>query len=211
MKSYAKLFTENRTAVLDLIASGVEAYYRQRTALEKTLPEPLDESEEEKDGGDFLHDFLHLNVQYLNQLARLGSSYSVVGARALERIYEWAQPPDAVDASDEGNRLSGSAGEELMFAFHVTNEGTSNAEARVACVGFPAERKGEDPLFHFEFMPSESFRIGAKKTQEVAVQYRVPSKLKANVEYRGKVVVEVDGQPDTEVELVVSRRPTRRK
>ena len=48
-------------------------------------------------GGDFLHDFFHLNVQYLNQLARLGSSYSIVGARALERIYEWAQPPDEVD------------------------------------------------------------------------------------------------------------------
>lgn len=123
MKSYAKLFDESREALLELVASGVEAYYRQRTALEKTLPEVPEEDEPGE--GDFLHDFINLNVQYLNQLARLGSSYSIVGARALERLYEWAQPPE------RDNRLQGKAGEHVRYPFTVENP--TRYDVNVSC------------------------------------------------------------------------------
>jgi hypothetical protein len=41
-----------------------------------------------RDGGDFLADVVRINVDYLGQLARLNSSYTVLAARFLDRLYE---------------------------------------------------------------------------------------------------------------------------
>jgi hypothetical protein len=47
-----------------------------------------------RDEGDFLADWLHLNLSHLSQVARLSAAYSGVAARALERFYSTVAPCD---------------------------------------------------------------------------------------------------------------------
>jgi hypothetical protein len=86
MKDYAELFEDTRETVLDALADAIENHYRHQKHVEELEPD----DEPPADGpvaGDFLYDFTRLNVQYFNQLARLGSSYSAIGSRVLEKLY----------------------------------------------------------------------------------------------------------------------------
>jgi len=195
MKSYPKLFDEGRDALLDLVASGVEAYYRQRTSLEKTLPEV--EPEEEAGEGDFLHDFVSLNVGYLNQLARIGSNYSILGARALERVYEWMQPP----ARD--NQLSGKAGKEVAFTAFVHNPSGKKLTPKCEFRLFSNGRRltlATAP----EFDAPRSIEPG--KSSELTLRFKIPRELKPRVDYQGVVIVTL-GREKTDHLVVIRREP----
>ena len=45
-----------------------------------------------RDEGDFLADWIHLNLSHMSQVARLSAAYSGVAARALERFYSHFDP-----------------------------------------------------------------------------------------------------------------------
>jgi hypothetical protein len=226
MRSYATLFGESREALLDLVASAVESYHRQRVAVEKSTPESFDE--DEADQGDFLHDFLHLNVDYLNRLARLGSNYSIVGARALERLYEWAQPP-AVE-----NHLSGVAGKVVSFSFNVRNRSNRSAKLACECSRFSDGRRGVDlqPKIRvfLRTLQREATKGGVgkrekeltfarKKRSDDEPEYAIPAgatcrvqvdltlarSLTLGVEYQGEVVAKLGAHTQSQHVIVVQR------
>jgi hypothetical protein len=87
-RSYGDLFEQSREAVLDAVAGAVEAHDRLRRFARETS----DEESEPGDESDFLYDLARLNVQYLNQLARIGSNYAILGSRILESVYEKVVP-----------------------------------------------------------------------------------------------------------------------
>jgi hypothetical protein len=87
-RSYGALFEESREAVLEFLAGAVEAHDRLRPFARETS----DNEREESDDSDFLYDLARLNVQYLNQLARVGSNYAILGSRILEGVYEKVMP-----------------------------------------------------------------------------------------------------------------------
>lgn len=193
MKSYAKLFDESREALLELVASGVEAYYRQRTALEKTLPDVLPEDEPSK--GDFLHDFVSLNVQYLNQLARLGSNYSILGARALERIYSWMQPPEPE------NHLVGKAGTPVAYTFTVHNRAAK--KQRLRCRTRPFSDGQATLRMKCTLIPN-LVEIKPGESKEVTVNVEISRRQKPGVDYHGSVIARL-GTRETEHVIVVRR------
>jgi hypothetical protein len=226
MRSYATLFGESREALLELVASAVESYHRQRGAVEKSVPESFEE--DEADQGDFLHDFLHLNVDYLNRLARLGSNYSIVGARALERLYEWAQPP-AVE-----NHLSGATGKVVSFSFNVRNRTNRPAKLVCECSRFSDGRRGVDlkpqiRVFQrtMQRQPPKGgvgkreqeltgtrkkrsddepeYTIPAGATCRVQVDLTIARSLALGVEYQGEIAAKLGAHAHSEHVIVVQR------
>lgn len=107
--SYAELFGRSREELLDALADGIERLHREKTKLEKKVradskrakkTDAETKAAERVEQGDFLYDFVRMNVDYLNQMARLGSSYSVVAGRVLEKLYDRFAPRDASTVDD---------------------------------------------------------------------------------------------------------------
>jgi hypothetical protein len=84
-KTLYSLTDQTRTSLVHLVADAIGELHRGKST---SAPPVAVFHEEESERGDFLYDFTRLNLQYLNQLASLGSSYSAVGARLLEGIHE---------------------------------------------------------------------------------------------------------------------------
>jgi hypothetical protein len=101
--SYAELFGRSREELLDALADGIERVHLEKKKLEKQVkagskrPKKADSETEGAEHGDFLYDFVRMNVDYLNQMARLGSSYSVVAGRVLEKLYDRFAPREDLD------------------------------------------------------------------------------------------------------------------
>lgn len=92
-------FEDARDTALDALADAVQHLHRQQERTEKTTGDEDEDEPRSGDEGDFAQDFLDLNVQYLNQLARLGSSYSVVASRTLEKLYDHFAPKEPTEST----------------------------------------------------------------------------------------------------------------
>jgi hypothetical protein len=106
--SYAELFGRSREELLDALADGIERVHLEKQKLEKQVKagskrtkrtDSETEAAQGEEQGDFLYDFVRMNIDYLNQMARLGSSYSVVAGRALEKLYDRFAPREDLDGS----------------------------------------------------------------------------------------------------------------
>ncbi|MDQ2642688.1 MAG: hypothetical protein M3020_02650 [Myxococcota bacterium] len=82
---------DSRDSLLEILADTIQNFEQGRpkgnTRRRSSPPERGEEA-------DFLQDLIQLNVQYLNQVARLGSNYSIVACRALERVYDYFGPSE---------------------------------------------------------------------------------------------------------------------
>lgn len=94
-------FDEVREATLDLAASLAESYAKRqhgpcggcrRAGCTACFP-----AQSCRDQGDFLGDLVKLNLSYVSQLARMGSTYSYLATRALDRFYSYYAPPEACE------------------------------------------------------------------------------------------------------------------
>jgi hypothetical protein len=90
-KSWYGLMDAYREATLEFAASWAEGYATffnrcgcGRKGCASCGKEPRRHA---RDGGDFLADVVRIHVDYLGQLARLNSSYTVLAARFLDRLY----------------------------------------------------------------------------------------------------------------------------
>lgn len=117
-----------REAILELGASCAESYSKwsrggcgcRRAGCSRCFPAASCRSE-----GDFLSDVVRLNLSYVSQLARLGSAYSSLATRALDRLYSCYEPAP-FDAAPAGSspceiRLAGSGDGTLNSALTVAN------------------------------------------------------------------------------------------
>jgi hypothetical protein len=88
---------DSRDGLLDMLADTIQNFEKSRpkgnTRRKSRAPKRGEEA-------DFLQDLIQLNVQYLNQVARLGSNYSIVACRALERVYDYFGPSEEELESD---------------------------------------------------------------------------------------------------------------
>nr|PZN18153.1 MAG: hypothetical protein DIU78_23285 [Pseudomonadota bacterium] len=78
-KTAGDTLEDARATLLDVLADGLEIIdrFRERSRRTAAPPEPYPEL----DSGDFLADFLQLNLQYPNRLAGPGSGYPIGRAR----------------------------------------------------------------------------------------------------------------------------------
>jgi hypothetical protein len=82
-----------------------------------------------RDRGDFLYDWMRLHINYMNQMAMLGSSYSAVVARGLEALYH--RGSDCEPARRYELELNGVLGEHAVARFCVRNSLRESAELDV--------------------------------------------------------------------------------
>jgi len=153
MGSYGDLLDQSREAVLKTLADAIENYHERKSTLDRAQPKAARDHAPQE--GDFLYDFLRLNVQYLNQFARLGSNYSIIASRALEKLYGYCVPNEqpARQSSRTGatgdldvtgpNVIEGRAGHSIARTIVVTNKTKHRMRFRVS----PSEcfvREGDD-------------------------------------------------------------------
>jgi hypothetical protein len=220
MPSYGKLLEDTRDGMLDAIADAIENHKRNKSSVEKASPRGLPVQSPQE--GDFLYDFLRLNVQYVNQLARLGSSYSIIASRALERMYDRFVAKDEardVPKPKKGDpnrkllgdspydpaplRIHGRLGEQISAAFEVKNWLDRPATIHVRCDdAFP---DGSAPI---SFLPSLRYgQVKSRKELELVLDAhdcveltlsltptRKPdgSKLRPEGNYQGVIIVEAE-------------------
>jgi hypothetical protein len=204
MPSYGKLLEDTRDGILEAVADAIENHQRYKSSIEKATPVGLPVRGAPQ--GDFLYDFLRLNVQYMNQIARLGSSYSIIASRALEKMYERFMPrdngrdapkPEKADPALTGDDpivnappvvLHGRLGERITATFEVKNWLSRTANVRIRCDdSFEAPRNGAPVNF------TPIFRYGALK---LPGELRLELEANENVEL--SVILEpkrVDGNP----------------
>ena len=118
MKLYGELFEDSREVLLDALADAIDRYDQGRSKLADDTAECG--SPEETQEGDFLYDFTRLNLQYLNHMARLGSNYSIVAGRVLEKLYDQFVPK--AEPEERPLRVvSGVEGERKRVRITITN------------------------------------------------------------------------------------------
>src|SRR5450432_3260317 len=120
-------FEDARETALDALADAVQHLHRQQERTETTTGHEDEDEPSSEDQGDFAQDFLDLNVQYLNQLARLGSSYSIVASRTLEKLYDYFAPKEptespAARAKRDAPLIVGRAPDTRHFSVKVRNK-----------------------------------------------------------------------------------------
>ena len=103
-KTFASLAEDTRESLLNLAADAVSELHRHKSKLDDETSEAGDEPTPSRESGDFIYDFARLNLQYLNQLASLGSNYSALGARALEKVHSYFLAGPKHDESAEAPR-----------------------------------------------------------------------------------------------------------
>jgi hypothetical protein len=182
------VFQEARESLLGSLADAVANFDRGQRAADQERRPPNPASE---DRGDFLQEVLELNVQYLNQLARLGSSYSIVASRTLEKLYDYFGPQSDEETPGQGP----SANPILRIATgevrHVTvelcnpNSFSVDFELVVELLGRP---KASPDVASFawsgEFRGARQFFLLPKETLRLNLSVRVLEKMRLDRRYR---------------------------
>ncbi|HLV65549.1 MAG TPA: hypothetical protein VKY73_07040 [Polyangiaceae bacterium] len=146
-----------RTTALDLLADGFESLDRLRRARRRRAAPP--EPTPELDSGDFLADFLQLHLQYLNRLAGLGSSYSILASRLLERVYDRCVGR-ALAEPVKPRAVSGVAGERRRVRVVAENLASRRVSFRVVAHGDNADAV---------MLPPSPIGLGPGKRRELDV------------------------------------------
>jgi hypothetical protein len=189
--------------VLDAVANLLESFQRTKRAAGRMSGGNGNVGRGGNSGSDFLQDFVELNVQYLNQMARLSSNYSIVAARALEKLYNYAVPPEA-PSGPEPLLLRGVTGERVVIRIPVHNTLANLCKVEVSCGEFRTD-DDQPPLdLRQEFQHPKrsrarkaSFSLESDEDVEVRIGVKLDEKLVLNAEYRGLIsVVRIEQLPD---------------
>jgi hypothetical protein len=207
-------FQASTDGFLDAVVDAVEQLDGRRP---RRTPDAASASPPEQ--GDFLQDLIHLNLQYLNQMARLSSSYSVVASRALERVYDYFGSADdeckgrtAGGESKEPTRpiveLTGARGESRRLVVLVKNSEAKPVTVRLKLQpadDYPAPIAGslgwvDDDAFDAGYAPapglaSERIELLPKETRQLTVFVRFSSALRLGRRHR--VRVRLEAEPST--------------
>jgi hypothetical protein len=204
MAHFGDLLDESRETLLELTADAIATFARQRKR-DRDETEPAEPAPGE---GDFLQDVLTLNLQYLNQLARLGSSYSIVAGRLLERVYDRVVREGEASVESISNRVEGPAGRTLRARVAAANPERRRLGFRASVAAFRAvgDRKAHELELRLCSPPSPAatstssarsldgaeFSVGPKGHVELELELELPRALKAGTQYRGEVVLEAE-------------------
>lgn len=137
----------SHSPLVDAFASLVEGYQRVKKSAGGSSPASTPPSSQ---AGDFLTDFLRLNVQYVNQVARLGSNYSIVAARALERLYDYVVP-DSEESEPGPTVYEGASGDLVTIRLPIDNPHLETCTIEIGCGEFQLENDESVPQFEITF------------------------------------------------------------
>jgi len=120
------VFDEIREATLEFAASAAEVYAGTVGRCDCGMPDCRSCASASRSdcrtGGDFLGDWVRLNVSYMSQLARMSSAYAGLATRAFGSLYGAMTPyPAPRTAARSEVLLAGPAGTTASATFNVTN------------------------------------------------------------------------------------------
>ncbi len=131
----------------------------------------------------------------MNQVARLGSSYSIIAARALERLYDYVAPD--LEEADRGPVLcEGTTGEFVTLRLPVENPHMETCTIEVSCGEFRLEQ--DEPIPHIEIQfqhPKRSrarqirFELKPEEHIEVRIGIKISKSFVLRADYSGIVAV----------------------
>jgi hypothetical protein len=185
-----------RGSLLNLVAGTLDGVVRARAQKGREAA-PDDLPTGAPGDGDFLYDLLRINVQYVNQLARLGSNYSILAARALERFYDAWQPVMG-DEEPEIQCFEVVENERIVVRVPVENLTDTDATYTVSTTEFRVE--DEAVGLYSELKPhyqhpsrsrarSISFSLKASEHVEVRLGLVASKALVVGADYCAQVVV----------------------
>lgn len=220
MKRQSYWLEQSRGSLLDSLADAIENHHKQRRKLETEVDPAVGATDSD---GDFLHDFMHLNVQYLNHLARLGSNYSIIASRALERLYDHWVPQDEIGDPPTPVVTETGAAESGVQAIRLTNEGEGELRFTIRCSEFrvmgPFDQSAvEPPTVMFRYgpcliAPATHLVIAPRSTLELSLCVELSSSAIRGATYTTQVTVlpVAPGQavPEVTPASVSVRRPER--
>jgi hypothetical protein len=195
MKPQSHWAEQSRDRLLNGLADAIENHHRQKRRLESEVDPPITSD----DNGDFLRDFVHLNVEYMNRLARLGSNYSIIASRALERIYEFLVPNDEDTAPPSHVETDTGIGESAQQSIRISNSSKQDVTFFVRCSRFqpqpphvasaPSTLK---PKVAFRYgpcaiTPKTHLTIGPQATLELSFSVELDPTAQRGVTYRAKL------------------------
>jgi hypothetical protein len=225
---WSEQLDEVREAFLDFAASSAESYAKwthagcgdcRRPGCGDCFPATSCRSE-----GDFLSDVVRLNLNYVSQLARMGSAYSFLATRVLDRFYDRYAPRAAYEpgaSSCEPTapcevRLVGRA--HLSTCLTVTNslstsgkfsiEGLKQGELKVKLtqIGAPTHTTEATLQFHLDGKPApEVVPIDACNRARFVVELNARG-LPAEKQYRGTIRATLGNRPSV-IQLFVDVLP----
>ncbi len=117
------LLDDLRTTSIDIVADFAEAAHRAKRPADEVC-DSYRCGDGSRPRGDFLYDYTRLSLGYLNQLARLGSAYTTLPGRLLERLYADAACPEHGghrSGSKRGQCEEVAKGETAVFQLKVRN------------------------------------------------------------------------------------------
>jgi hypothetical protein len=182
---------QSKDSLLTLLASGVESLHRVRSKLDQ----PSNPSSSKTPGGDFLLDFTRMHLEYLNQMAKLGSNYSIVAARALERLYDRYVPADGPEEPGV-QLLEGATNDLVTVRITVDNELDHSAKFVVDCsTDFVVDKDHQVPLAVQFLHPKRrrssrlQFELDEYEQVELRVGLTLTSAMVLGVGYHGVIAV----------------------
>ena len=192
MKRRNRPFEQARDSLLTLLASGVESVHRARSKFDQ----PDDPSRSKSaPQGDFLMDFTRLHLEYLNQLAKLGSNYSLVAASALERLYERYVPTEEPDQPGV-QLLEGTTHDLVIVCIAVENDTDYSAEFVIDCSGDFAVDRDHKVSLAVQFQHPKRrrgsrirFELDEGERVEVRVGVTLTDAMVRGVDYHGVIAV----------------------
>jgi hypothetical protein len=186
-----------RDSVLNLIAETLQGFARREPAARRASP-----SGDEGAQGDFLEDLVRLHIEYVNELARLGSNHSIIASRLLERLYDYSVPEPPPDEMTP-IVLEGRTGARLTVRIDVTNDLEVSAAYELSCSDFRAdpEDKDEKPtVVEIEFQHPKrkrskarhrvEFQLDGDESEQLRLVFKLPSSMTRGASYYGQLVVE---------------------
>jgi hypothetical protein len=156
--------------------------------------------------GDFLADLVRVNVNYLGEIARLNSSYTVLASRFLDRVYSKVVYDQYRD-SGEVTHLTAPSGQVAKGRLVICNELSRKIAFRIKGVDAAGDlqRKFTD-VEDGNVTHELTLRVGredgspllvdleAKATTNFIISLAVPQQLKVG-QYHARIKTKLDGEP----------------
>jgi len=195
------LFEETRDTTLELVANAAEGYYRVRRSL-------YDDGSCGRDGapaGDFIYDYARVSLQYLNELARLGSAYTLLPARMLERLCAatLGPPTGGPCRTPEGVKCA-EPGETVKYTSTLKNACSEEQGVRIFVSPFKdgnGNEIGAAPKLSIggvDYNAGDRIVLPARESKKLSVSIEVPANARQKRIYRARVTAAFeDSDPAT--------------
>lgn len=214
------LVEDLRDTSLEIVATMAENFDRGRRARDRCDRDERDRRDRthcdrESPRGDFLYDYVRLNLRYLNELACLGTAYSAIPARMLERLYARAVcPPECAPCDDDeprGQTRIAGPGDRVTFNVKLSQRCKGRQTAHVAEFWFKDVKTGKRSddfeitlsVDGSEYEAGSEIELEPNETASLAIHVTVPEDVPEGRTFKARLNVVFSDSPPESCRLLI--------